>query len=251
VDARIDVLGLQIDCVDMEGAVRRAAGFIDSGKHAHLVLAVNPEKVIAAREEPALAEVLRESDLSIPDGIGVVVAARMLGGRGIRRVASSDLMPELCGLAAQRGWPIYLYGASEEVNSRAADALRARYPGLTVAGRSNGYVEPGNMEHLIADINASGAKLLFVGLGSPRQELWMRQYRRALTTVRVCQGVGGTLDVIAGRVKRAPSGWRAVHLEWLYRLISEPARIKRQSRLPIFIWHVLKAKARRLGGRQQ
>src|SRR5688500_19697849 len=80
VDARIDVLGLQIDCVDMEGAVRRAAGFIDSGKHAHLVLAVNPEKVIAAREQPALADFLRESDLSIPDGIGVVVAARMLGG---------------------------------------------------------------------------------------------------------------------------------------------------------------------------
>jgi N-acetylglucosaminyldiphosphoundecaprenol N-acetyl-beta-D-mannosaminyltransferase len=248
-DAHIDVLGLRIDCVDMAGAIRRAAAFVESGNRAHLVLAVNPEKIIAAREEPELAAALNESELSIPDGIGVVVAARMFGAKGIRRVASSDLMPELCGLAAQRGWPIYLYGASEPVNARAAEVLRQRYPGLIVAGRSNGYVEPQDMERLVADINASSAKLLFIALGSPRQELWMRQYRHALTTVRLCQGVGGTLDVIAGKVKRAPASWRALHLEWLYRLVTEPARIKRQRRLPIFVWQSLKAMTRRLAGR--
>jgi N-acetylglucosaminyldiphosphoundecaprenol N-acetyl-beta-D-mannosaminyltransferase len=148
-------------------------------------------------------------------------------------------MPEICRVAAVHGLPIYLFGATEETNRRASDCLVERFPGLQVAGRQAGYVPAERMDELVDQINRSGARILFVALGSPRQELWMHRYRNSLSQVGVCQGVGGTLDVIAGKVARAPALWRAVNAEWLYRLVREPSRIARQRRLPRFVWRLL------------
>jgi exopolysaccharide biosynthesis WecB/TagA/CpsF family protein len=147
-------------------------------------------------------------------------------------------MQELCGLAERRGYPIFLYGASEQVSETAAARLQERFPGLKIAGRANGYVPAEEMDGLVDRINQSGAKILFVALGSPRQERWIAEHRSKLQ-VKVIQGIGGTLDTIAGTVKRAPVAWQRLNLEWLYRLLSDPRRLARQVALPVFAWRVL------------
>lgn len=235
---RVSVLGVPVDAVDMPQAVRAVEHML-RGNRAQAVIAVNPEKVIKAQADDALLRRLHSAGLLIPDGIGVVAAARLLGLARMRRVPGSELMPELCALAARRGVPVFLYGASPEVNAKAGAVLRARYPGLRIAGSQHGYVEDAQQQAVVEQINASGAEILFVALGSPKQEMWMERYLPQLR-VKVCQGVGGTFDVLAGRVRRAPWLWRRLHLEWLYRLLSQPKRLLRQTALPQFAFQVLR-----------
>jgi len=197
------------------------------GNRKGAIFAINPEKIVAAVEDPRLLDAIKSAALLIPDGIGAILAARFGGVRTGSRVPGADLMPELCALAAIRGYPVFLFGARPEVTPRAAMALKDAYPGLKIAGFQNGYLTAAEAQTLPERINASGARLLFVGLGSPRQELWIHENLGKLTNVNVCQGVGGTLDVLAGRVKRAPEAWQRSYLEWLYRIVNDPSRIKR------------------------
>ncbi len=238
---RVDVLGVPVDCVTMETAVAVADDWVRNGSTPRTIFAVNPEKVIRAQRDETLMAGLRGSGLLIPDGIGVVLAARLLGLCGMQRVPGAELMPALCELAARRGYRIFLYGASEEVSTRVAAELERRYIGLKVAGRQHGFVPDADMPELVRRINACEAQLLFVGLGSPRQELWMDRHLPLLRSVRVCQGVGGTFDVLAGHVQRAPALFRRIHLEWLYRLLSQPKRLIRQTALPKFAYQVVRA----------
>lgn len=235
---RIEILGVPVDCLTMDRTVEFVASILAGGAP-HSVVAVNPEKVMRARYDAALREQLRRADVLIPDGIGVVMAARILGLGRLQRVPGSELMPRLCELAAATGRRVFLFGAAPQVNERAAQVLRDRYRGLTIAGTQHGFVKDEAMPELIERINASQADLLFVALGSPRQEDWIDQYLPQLR-VKICQGVGGTFDVIAGRVRRAPAAFRAVHLEWFYRLVTNPRRLSRQTALPRFAFHILK-----------
>lgn len=228
-----------MDCVSMGQSVLIADDMVRAGRRG-AIYAINPEKIVQAGADSRLLQAVRAGDLLIPDGGGAVLAARLGGLRGVPRVTGADLMPELCALAALRGYPVYLFGARPGVAERAAEVLRARYPGLAVVGCHDGYVPPEREGELIASINASGARLLFVALGSPAQELWIHANLPRLTTVSVCQGVGGTFDVLAGRVRRAPLAWRKAYLEWLYRLLREPARVRRLPRLLGFAWRVWK-----------
>jgi len=150
----------------------------------------------------------------------MVLAARILYGAQLARVPGSEFIYDICELAAKEGSKIFVYGAKEEVNRAATETLKRRYD----------------------RINTSEAEILFLALGSPKQEKWLATYKHSLENVRVCQGIGGTLDTIAGNVKRAPEIWLKLSLEWLYRLISEPKRIKRQKVLPIFVVMILIAK---------
>lgn len=210
-----------------------------SSDKAHGVIAVNPEKVMKASQDPVLLKQLQTTSLLIPDGIGVVFAIR-LGGLGkAHRVPGAELMPKLCERAALKGYKIFLFGASPEVNEGTTITLRAQYPALNIVGARHGYIQEADMPVLIKDINASQADLLFLALGSPKQELWMSKYLPRLH-VKVCQGVGGTFDVIAGRVKRAPAIFRTMHLEWFYRLLAQPSRILRQTALLLFALQVLR-----------
>lgn len=237
--ARIDLLGVPVDCVDMGQAVDFLAGHVASGTGCATVFAVNPEKVMKARTDADLRALLASATLLIPDGIGVVLAARWLGLGKFGRVPGSELMPNLCARAAAEGYGVFLFGARPEVNDEAAAELVQRFPKLKIAGRQHGYVEDKDMPALIQRINDSGARLLFVALGSPRQEAWMHQHAPALR-VKVAQGVGGTFDVIAGRVNRAPPLFLKLNLEWLYRLLREPRRVWRQRALVKFAWCVLR-----------
>lgn len=238
--SRVYILGVPVDCVDMQAAVAEVDRMV-RGDRCELVLAVNPEKVMAARQDPLLLETLQQAGLLIPDGIGVVLAARLLGAPKIGRVPGADLMPALCELAAARAYKVYLYGATAEISGAAVDVLRESFPGLKIVGHTHGFAPQDRMTGVIDGINQSGADILFVALGSPKQELWMSRHRDALR-VKVCQGVGGSFDVLAGAVKRAPAAFRYANLEWLYRLLSQPSRAARQRVLPQFAFKVMKTR---------
>lgn len=235
---RIEILGVPVDCLTMDRTVELAASVL-AGNVAHSIVAVNPEKVIRARYDLRLREQLQRAGILIPDGIGVVIAAKILGLGRLERVPGSELMPKLCELAARDGHRVFLFGAAPDVNERAVQVLQQRYQGLTIAGAQHGFLSQEDMPGLVDRINASQADLLFVALGSPKQEDWIDRCLPQLN-VKICQGVGGTFDVIAGRVRRAPAAFRAVHLEWFYRLVANPQRLHRQTALPKFAFQVLK-----------
>jgi len=237
---RIEILGVPVDCLDWQRTLEIIEKDLLSQERPQAIIAVNPEKVIRAQRSPALLNCLRAAALLIPDGIGVVVAARLLGLGTMERIAGSELMPKICEIAARRGCGVYLLGAAPDINEKAAQTLRQAYPTLEVVGRHHGYVSESAMDRIVADINTSGAMILFLALGSPRQELWMAKYL-SQTNVRLCQGIGGTLDVLTGSVRRAPAAFIKLHLEWLYRLLSQPRRLLRQSALPKFALQVLLA----------
>lgn len=237
---RIEILGVPVDCVDLPQALARVEAMI-AGTRGEAVIAVNPEKVMKARQNPALMGPLRRAGLLLPDGIGVVAAALVLGLGRMKRVPGSELMPAICERAVQRGYRIFLFGASPEVVCKTAKVLKERYRGLRVVGYQHGYLPDEAVPELIRRINASGADILFVALGSPKQEFWIDRYLPQLK-VKVCQGVGGTFDVLAGRVSRAPVPFRKLHLEWFYRLMTQPKRLLRQTALPKFAYLILRQK---------
>lgn len=235
---RVRVLGIPVDAVDMSGALEFVDSLLEAPGLRNCILAVNPEKIRVLSNDDVLRAMFESATLLLPDGIGVVMAARFLHGVRISRVPGADLMQNLCARAARNGRKVFIYGAGEDVNREAAERLRKAFPGIKIVGRCNGYVAEEEMDGLIQQINASGADLLFVALGSPRQELWMQRYL-PLLNVKVCQGIGGTLDTIVGTVKRAPAFWQRIGLEWFYRLMKEPKRIRRQAVLPLFVLRVL------------
>jgi N-acetylglucosaminyldiphosphoundecaprenol N-acetyl-beta-D-mannosaminyltransferase len=242
---RVTILGAPVDCLDMITAIELVEAHIRESHSTAAVLAVNPEKVYALRDNQFLADFFAQSAILIPDGIGVVLAMRLKGYRAAR-VPGADLMQEICALAAVRGYRIFIYGAKEDVNRGAVERLRERLPSLQIVGRANGYVKEEDMAHLVAQINESKAEILFVALGSPRQEEWMDQHLGQLQAVRICQGIGGTLDAIVGSVKRAPVVMQMLNLEWLFRLVQQPTRARRQVKLLRFVWEIGMDKARAL-----
>lgn len=198
----------------------------------------NPELVIRAQREPGVAEALLAADLRYPDGVGVVWAAARRGARGLERVPGIELAEHVLERAAAEGLGVYLLGAAPGVVEEAAEVLRARYPGLWVAGTHHGYFTAEEEADIVTEVRDSGAAILLVALGAPRQELFV--YRnRAVLGARVALGVGGSFDVWSGRVRRAPGWARALNVEWLYRLVADPRRLRRQVALPVFVGRVL------------
>lgn len=241
---RLNILNVWVDQVDMQGSLSRVQRFVEQGSRPHSIFAVNPEKNFSITADEKLYGTFSQADLLIPDGIGVVIAARILYRARISRVPGVELMEQICRLSAEKGYRVFFYGAREEVGIEAVRELIRRYPGLQIAGRANGYVSAEEMPALVDRINESRAQVLFLALGSPRQEKWFEKHKDSLRHVRVCQGIGGTLDTIAGTVKRAPRIWCNCNVEWLYRLLSEPKRIKRQKVLPVFAARVVAEKAK-------
>lgn len=235
---RFRVLDTPVDCVDMAGALAFVDEYVRHGSKPGTILSVNPEKVFAFRENPFLHDFFEQAALLIPDGIGMVKALKFLHRLKVARVPGADLMQNICAVAPKKGYRIFIYGASEEVNRVAVEKLRQRHPGIQIVGRTNGYVKPEEMGQLIDRINQAQTDIIFVGLGSPGQELWMSQYLPRLN-IKLCQGIGGTLDTIAGTVKRAPVCFQALGLEWLYRLICQPSRWRRQIVYPVFVFEVI------------
>lgn len=234
-----------MDRVDFDGAVAHVEALLDSGMKRQCVLAMNPEKVMRLKGDPALFEFVSGAALLIPDGYGVVLAAKILGLPSLTLVTGVDLMVRLARLAESRGFGVFLFGGTEEANRGAAESLARTMPALKISGRRNGYFDQGKEHEVVALINQCRPDMLFVALGSPRQEAWMRRFLPQLD-VGICQGVGGTFDVLGGVARRAPKAVQRLRLEWLYRLLADPSRAKRQAALPRFAAEVLRERLRTL-----
>ncbi len=234
---RVWILGVPFDPVGLKEAADRACSVVRAGG-SHLVVTANPELVVAAQSDPELARAVRAASLVVADGIGVVWASRRFRRPLPERVPGIELMELLCARAAEEGWRVFLLGGLAGVAEQAAAALQRRWPTLQVAGTHHGYFSEDDA--VVEQVARSGAELLFCGLGSPRQELWLHRHLHPLG-VRLAMGVGGSLDVLAGRTPRAPGWVRRLHLEWLYRLARQPWRWRRQLALPRFAWMVLRS----------
>lgn len=239
---RYEVLGCPVDTVDMRDALDYVADAVKNRTSAGFVLAVNPEKVYILREDEFLRDFFQRAALLLPDGIGMVRGLKILHKVKVSRCPGADLMQNICAEAPERGYRIFIYGASEEVNRKSCEILQQRYPGINIAGRANGFVKPEEMDTLVQKINDSATDILFIALGSPLQERWMSLYADKLTTVKICQGIGGTLDTVAGKVKRASRFWQDLGLEWFYRMLCQPCRFKRQLHCFKFGFEVYKTK---------
>lgn len=199
------------------------------------IVAINPEKIMMAEQDPSLRQLLNESTYQIPDGIGVSIASKLSGGTVRGRVTGIGMMENLLTLANNKQLKIFMYGATPETVQQAAENIKERFPNLIVAGTLDGYVK--DTQQIVAAINEAQPHILFVALGSPKQELFIKNNMDQLN-VNVFQGVGGSFDVFSGNVKRAPELFQKTGTEWLFRLIKQPSRIKRQLALPIFLVRV-------------
>jgi N-acetylglucosaminyldiphosphoundecaprenol N-acetyl-beta-D-mannosaminyltransferase len=227
------VLGCRVDALGLDDAVSRIVE-LAARPEPSLVVTLGTEMVVRAQTDARFRELVNTSALSLCDTIGVLFAARLQGAKVRERVAGIDAIDPLCAAFARDGVPVYLLGAKGDTAERAADVLRARHPGLNVVGARDGFFS-GDEDFAVADaIKACGAKVIFAGLGSPRQEFWLASHLQR-TGASVGLGIGGSFDVLAGNVERAPELWRRANLEWLYRLVREPARWRRQLALPYFV----------------
>jgi N-acetylglucosaminyldiphosphoundecaprenol N-acetyl-beta-D-mannosaminyltransferase len=193
--------------------------------------------ILAAEKDPGLAGALESADLVVADGAGVSLAARMKG-RTLPRIPGIELMEKLCARAVARDWRVFLLGAAPGVADRAAAVLRAKYPGLDVAGTRHGYFSREEEPEVLRQVSRAAPDLLFVALDVPRQDVWIHR-NLARLNARVAMGVGGSFDVISGRLYRAPRWMSQTGLEWLYRLIQEPRRLRRMAGLPVFFLKAL------------
>lgn len=207
----------------------------------HQICTTNPEFVMAAQRDPLFSQILWEADVCIPDGVGLLLAARWLGQKLPERVPGSELIYHLAELSAREGWRPFLLGAAEGVAAETARILQAKYPALRVAGTYSGTPALEENEAIVHRINESGADMLLVAYGAPKQDKWIYRNRHKLPRVRVAMGVGGSFDFVTGKAIRAPRWVQNLGLEWLHRLLHEPWRWRRMLALPKFaLWVLLK-----------
>lgn len=247
---RANILGVAIDTVDLDGALARIAGWLEAGGRLRRVVTVNPEFVVEARRNTEFAAALTGADLATADGVGVVLAGRLLGEPVGPRVTGVVLTEALAAMRHPQA-RLFLLGAAPGVAAEAAARLVERYPGVVIAGTHAGVPDDAalpEIERLLAEARPT---VLLVAFGHPRQDLWIARHRERLAAhgILVAAGVGGTFDYLSGRVPRAPSWIRRAGLEWLYRLVRQPWRWRRQLALPVFVALVARERVRRaLGG---
>ncbi|MCR8643580.1 WecB/TagA/CpsF family glycosyltransferase [Paenibacillus sp. N1-5-1-14] len=199
------------------------------------VVTGNPEIVMACQHDKELRTIVEEAGLVTADGIGIVMVSKVRGGSLPERVTGCDLLFKLLegNADSMQKWTFYLLGADEETSKKAVEVITQKYPNVTIVGRHHGYFKPEEDQAIVDEIGSLAPDFLIVALGAPRAERWIYKYKHELNA-RVAIGVGGSLDVVAGKVKRAPKMWQKLHMEWLYRLLKQPSRWRRQLILPRF-----------------
>jgi N-acetylglucosaminyldiphosphoundecaprenol N-acetyl-beta-D-mannosaminyltransferase len=244
--ARAIVLGCAIDRLDMAGTLKRCREAIDNRRYIQHV-SINAAKLVSLRRQPALREVIERCGLVNADGQSVVWASRLLGDPLPERVAGIDLMKELMAMAEEHGYRIFILGARCEVLQAAVDTLRKQHPQLAIAGFHHGYFADEESPQIAAEIRATRSDILFVAMSSPRKERWLGEHGSTLD-VPLVMGVGGSIDIVAGATKRAPTVCQQTGLEWLYRVGQEPRRLAGRYILSNahFISLVLQAMAQRI-----
>lgn len=237
---RTDVLGVGFDNISMDEAIEKAMTAIE-GDAPQIVVTPNPEIVWMCREDGELNDIVNNSYLVLPDGIGVIYGARILGTPLKGRVPGIDFATTLFSKLKDTDKSVFLFGAKPGVAEMAAENLKKQFPGLTIAGTTDGYFKDDAVP--LAAINNASPDVLLVCLGCPKQEKWMARNKDKLN-VKLMAGLGGSLDVFAGTVKRAPEAFQKLGLEWFYRLCKEPKRIGRMMKLPAFIFAAMGQRVR-------
>ena len=237
---RVTVVGIKVDNVDEDEAISLIDTWIDGATPAYIAV-VNAAKLVSARRNNELRRALMGADLITADGMSVVWASRLLGSPLKERVTGIDMFERLIGHAARRSASVYLLGGRDEAVGRIVKRFRGEYPNLKVAGYRNGYFTAAEADEVVEQIKQSGAELLFVAMGSPRQEIWIAS-NLAATGARFALGVGGAFDHLSGLSRRAPRWMQQTGMEWLYRLLSEPRRLWRRYLIGnvVFTWLVAK-----------
>ena len=236
----VNILNVPVAALTMSEAVGKVQQFIDDKKNA-IIATANAEMIMNAQHDDELCEILQSADLVVPDGAGTVWAAHHLGYAMPERVAGYDLVQELLKAAPARGDRVFFFGSAPGIAEAAKKKAESLYPGVQIVGVRNGYFTSDDEPAIIEEIRAAKPDILLAALGVPKQEKWLRRYRKELR-VPVSIGVGGTLDVMAGNVRRAPKWMQKAKLEWLFRGLLQPKRAGRLVALPKFVFRVHKAK---------
>jgi N-acetylglucosaminyldiphosphoundecaprenol N-acetyl-beta-D-mannosaminyltransferase len=233
----IDILGIKVNRLDFNGTIGYIEEFIRD-RTPRLVITLGTEMVMAARKNKEFRDVLARADIACADAVGIVWASRYKGMPLKEKVAGIDLLDRIVELSGEKGWRLFFLGAAEGVAEQAVSVLREKYSSMIVAGIHHGYFKDDDNSKIVAMIKNARADVLFVALGSPRQEFWFFQHKDEMA-VPVGIGVGGSFDVLSGKLKRAPRWMIQMGLEWLYRLYLEPWRWKRMLVLPLFALQIL------------
>ncbi len=223
---RANILGCEIDRLDMEGTLEHCRTAIDK-RHYIQQVSINAAKLVSLKKQPELREVVERCQLINADGQAVVWASRLLGDPLPERVAGIDLMKGLMVMSEAHGYRVFILGARPEVLQTAIGKLREQHPKLVIAGSHHGYFSDEESLEIATEIRATRSDILFVAMTSPRKEQWLGEYGLTLD-VPLVMGVGGSIDIVAGTARRAPNIWQRAGLEWLYRLLQEPRRLARR-----------------------
>lgn len=235
---KVNILGVMVDKVNVEQASDKIIEYISASESAKSVFTPNSEIIMAAYRDPDFCNLLNSSDLLTADGIGVVYASKIVKNPISERAAGYDIACRTLEKLAKLGGSLYLFGSKPGVAELAAANIESRYAGVRVVGMSDGYFDETKEKAIIEDIKRAKPDLLFVCLGAPKQERWISAHKSELGA-KVCMGIGGSLDVFAGTVKRAPEFYTKHGIEWLYRLAKQPSRFVRMLDLPRFGLKVL------------
>lgn len=231
----LSILGVKIDNLTINQTLNKIEGFLIDGKQ-HYIITPNPEFLVRAQCDPEFKEILNQADLAVADGIGLILVSWFLGQPLKERIAGVDLMEKICQQAAVKNWPVFLLGGREGVAEKAIEKLKRKYQGLKAEVKSEITLKARSQKQ-------SPSGILFVALGAPSQEKWIKNNLRKMPQIKVAMGVGGSFDFISGRIKRAPKIIRQIGLEWLWRFCCQPWRVKRIYRaVIIFPWLVIKEK---------
>jgi bacterial polymer biosynthesis proteins, WecB/TagA/CpsF family len=236
----VSIYGLPFSKMGMDETIATLASAIDNRKTTHVITA-NPIMIMSALEDPSYYSMMRTAELIVPDGTGVVWAAGYVGQPVAERVPGFDILHRLMALGESKGWSVYLLGTDQQTIDQAAANLKQKYPGTRIAGVRNGYFGPEQDAEVVAAIQQAKPDILFVARSATTQEPWIARYKAELG-VPVIMGVGGSFDIIAGKLKRAPKLFQKLRLEWFYRLLQEPYRYKRMLVLPKFVIKVVREK---------
>ncbi|WP_028543941.1 WecB/TagA/CpsF family glycosyltransferase [Paenibacillus taiwanensis] len=236
----VPIYGIPFSKLTMQDTVVWLTQAIQERRSTHVITA-NPIMVMAALENANFMKVMKQSDLVVPDGTGVVWAANYVGDPLPERVTGFDLLHQLMTAGQEYRWRVYMLGASPEVIQEAASRLQQQYPAIEIVGYRDGYFGAAEDEQVVEQISSLHPDILFVARGADTQEPWIAKYRDRLNST-VMMGVGGSFDVISGRSKRAPEWVQSMRIEWLYRLVKEPSRFTRMLALPKFALKVMRDK---------
>ncbi|GFN32676.1 WecB/TagA/CpsF family glycosyltransferase [Paenibacillus xylaniclasticus] len=236
----VSIYGLPFSKLNMNDTVAYLTDAIEQRSVTHVITA-NPIMVMTAVEDPGYHAMMRTAELIIPDGTGVVWAAGYVGEPVAERVPGFDLLHRLMDVGQTKGWSVYLLGTDQQTIDTAADNLRLKFPRTRIVGVRNGYFGPEQDAEVVAAIREAKPDILFVARSATTQEPWIARYKHELN-VPLVMGVGGSFDIIAGKLKRAPKLFQKLRLEWFYRLLQEPSRYKRMLVLPKFVIKVIREK---------